>query len=169
LGVSIEFLNALNEGLPPHGLMLKKGVPVMLLRNMNPPQGMCNGTRLIVDKVIDGNVIRSTLDGNPSKVAIIPRIKRIPNNPAFPFQWSRRQFPVRLAFAMTINKSQGQTLRRVRVDLLMKPVLSHGQLYVAVSRVGHPSHITFSVPHGFLTLNVVYKEVLITNEAGSDA
>ena len=141
----------------------------LLLRNMDPPNGMCNGTRLIVDKVIDGNVLRATVAGNPSKVALIPRIKLIPDNPAFPFQWSRRQFPVRLAFAMTINKSQGQTLRRVGVDLLMKPVFSHGQLYVAVSRVGHPSHITFSVPQGCLTRNVVYKEALIPDEEGSEA
>ena len=80
-----------------------------------------------------------------------------------------KAFRVRLAFAMTINKSQGQTLRRVGVDLLIKPVLSHGQLYVAVSHVGHPSHITFSVPQGCLTRNVVYNEALIPDEEGSEA
>lgn len=161
LDIPNEFLNTLNEGLPPHQLKFKKGVPVMLLRNIDPTNGLCNGTRLIVDKVIEGNVLRATVAGNPTKVALIPRIKLISNNPSFPFQWSRRQFPVRLAFAMTINKSQGQTLRRVGIDLLTKPVFCHGQLYVAVSRVGHPSHIIFSVPQRHLTRNVVYKEALI--------
>jgi hypothetical protein len=62
---------------------------------------------------------------------------------------------------MTINKSQGQTLRRVGIHLLTKPLFCHGQFYVAVSRVGHPSHISFLVPRGNLFRNVVYKEALI--------
>ena len=52
-----------------------------------------------------------------------------------PFKLKRRQFPVRLAVAMTINKAQGQTLGRMGL-FLPTPVFSHGQLYVALSRGG---------------------------------
>ena len=48
-------------------------------------------------------------------------------------KFTRHQFPIRPAFAMTINKSQGQTFERVGVDL-RKGVFDHGQLYVAFSR-----------------------------------
>jgi ATP-dependent DNA helicase PIF1 len=85
LDIPNEFLNALNESLPPHQLTFKKGVPVMLLRNTYPTNGICNGMRLIVDKDIEGNVLRATVAGNPTKVTLIPRIKLISNNPSFPF------------------------------------------------------------------------------------
>ena len=72
---------------------------------------------------------------------------------------------MRISFAMTINKSQGQTLQNVGV-WLHDPCFAHGQLYVAMSRVGSPEHIKFSLPKvnsqdGYHTSNVVYKEVLI--------
>ena len=76
---------------------------------------------------------------------------------------SRRQFPVRIAFAMTINKAQGQTLDRVGV-YLPDPCFAHGQLYVAASRVGLPMHIRFAVgvdtSGEYRTRNVVYVEAL---------
>jgi ATP-dependent DNA helicase PIF1 len=56
-----------------------------------------------------------------------------PTDSDLPFTLNRMQFPVLLAFAVTINKSQGQTFDRVGI-LLEEPVFSHGQLYVAFSR-----------------------------------
>ena len=77
------------------------------------------------------------------------------------FEWKRRQFPIRPAFAMTINKAQGQTLRRVAV-YLREPVFGHGQLYVAASRVGRFQDLRFvlSPGSGGRTSNIVYTEVL---------
>ena len=47
-----EFLNSLNiSGMPPRNLKLKIGLPIMLLRNINPNAGLCNGTRLTIQKV----------------------------------------------------------------------------------------------------------------------
>ena len=65
---------------------------------------------------------------------------------------------------MTINKSQGQTLERVGV-YLSEACFSHGQLYVAASRVGLPSHIRFAVAQDevtgeYRTRNVVWREAL---------
>jgi ATP-dependent DNA helicase PIF1 len=86
-----------------------------------------------------------------------------------PFTLRRRQFPVRPAFAMTINKAQGKTLKMVGI-FLPKPVFTHGQLYVAMSRIGCPEGVKLLVtngwkdahedaPAGVYTRNVVYTEV----------
>lgn len=63
-------------------------------------------------------------------------------------RFTRRQFPLRLGYCMTINKSQGQTFRRVGV-WLPAPVFSHGQLYVALSRVGSPDGLVIASRPGF--------------------
>jgi ATP-dependent DNA helicase PIF1 len=82
-----------------------------------------------------------------------------------PFKFRRLQFPVRPAFAMTINKSQGQTLDTVGI-YLKKPVFAHGQLYVALSRVTSMNNVHILIerehpdtPYG-CTTNVVYPEIL---------
>ena len=72
---------------------------------------------------------------------------------------------MRVAFAMTINKSQGQTLQKVGV-WLNDSCFAHGQLYVCISRVGSAKQIKFAIRKqaGHLwnsTSNVVYDEVLI--------
>ncbi|MFS7913669.1 putative DNA helicase [Helianthus anomalus] len=102
---SADNLNALKiAGLPNHRLVLKVGVPVMLLRNIDQQSGLCNGTRLQITflgkRVIEG--------GNIGTRVYIPRISMIPSDKKIPFQFQRRQFPLSVCFAMTINKSQGQ-------------------------------------------------------------
>jgi ATP-dependent DNA helicase PIF1 len=65
----------------------------------------------------------------------------------FPFQFKRKQFTIRLSFAMTVNKAQGQTIPNVGVYLPV-PVFSHGQVYVALSRATTISNIKIlALPH----------------------
>ncbi|KAL4576257.1 hypothetical protein LXL04_012348 [Taraxacum kok-saghyz] len=65
----------------------------------------------------------------------------------FSFKLKRKQFPVRLCFAMTINKAQGQTIPNVGV-YLPDPVFSLGQLYVALSRgISHANTKVLVKPH----------------------
>ncbi len=162
-----EFFNTLEvSGMPSHKLSLKIGTLVMLLRNLDPSAGLCNGTRLIVRRftmwVIEVEIITGKGVGN---VAFIPRIKFIFDNSGLPFTFARKQFPLRLAYAMTINKSQGQTLSHVGLHLT-DDVFSHGQLYVAFSRAKAPANVKVQLPnsvHGRIGLmhNVVYKEALL--------
>ena len=163
-----EYLNSLcPSGLPNHRLFIKPGMPLMLMRNLNPKMGLCNGTRLIFQRLLKNHLLECKIVGGEyrNRKVLIPRITLQPKEREFPFEWSRRQFPVRVAFAMTINKSQGQTLQNVGV-WLNEPCFAHGQLYVAMSRVGSPKDIKFAIRQrdgfpGNHTSNVVYKEVLI--------
>ena len=164
LPVPQEYLNGLCvPGFPPHHLRLKPGMPVILLRNISPAEGLCNGTRLLVVAVHGGLLLEATVacGSAAGHRVFIPRLTLQPPDDAFPFEWRRRQFPVRPAFALTINKAQGQTLQRVAV-LLREPVFGHGQLYVAASRVGRWSDLRFVLPPGSggRTANVVYTDVL---------
>ncbi|CAN1786115.1 ATP-dependent DNA helicase pif1 [Linum perenne] len=122
-------------------ITLKEYIPIMILRNLNPSLGLCNGTRVLITKlghhVLQGIVIGGFFEG--------------------------RQFPVRTCYAMTINKSQGQTMDCVGI-YLPKPVFSHGQLYVAVSRVRSADGLHILIGDSgtnfdSTTKNMVYREI----------
>ena len=106
----IEYLNTINmAGMPNYELTLKVGCPIILLRSLNPFDGLCNGTRMIAttlgERVIEAKIVSGTHYG---QMAFIPRISLISNSSSgLPFNLRRRQFPIRVAFGMTINKSQG--------------------------------------------------------------
>lgn len=113
----------------------------MLLRNLgqtNPPADQAIGSRTVDCRVLGGehNGVRH----------IIPRIPLAPpdsNELHAPFR--RMQFPVRWAFSITINKSQGQSLQHV--GLCLSPeVFAHGQLYVALSRVTSKAGLSIVAP-----------------------
>ncbi|KAI8535797.1 hypothetical protein RHMOL_Rhmol10G0202000 [Rhododendron molle] len=63
-----EFLNSISpRGLPPHELRLKEGAPIMLLRNHDPRNGLCNGTRLLCralkSNFIDAEILTGAFKG----------------------------------------------------------------------------------------------------------
>ncbi|EFP06458.1 hypothetical protein CRE_04494, partial [Caenorhabditis remanei] len=110
LNFTTEFLNQMTpSGMPPHLLRLKKGAIVMLLRNLDVKNSLCNGTRLVVDDM-GARVLQCKFINGPrqGQMVFIPKIK-LNYEKGLPFIMSRLQFPIRLSFAMTINKSQRQT------------------------------------------------------------
>jgi len=119
--------------ISPHNLRFKVGSTIIILHNLNRPK-LYNGKRLVV-KMLMNNIIEATIivvkfkDEN----VLNPRAPLIPTD--LPFQFKNAQFPVRFEFAMTINKKRGQSLEAYKIHFESSG-FSHGQLYVACSRVG---------------------------------
>ncbi|UYV70161.1 hypothetical protein LAZ67_7002036 [Cordylochernes scorpioides] len=120
-----EFLNSLEpSGMPPHHLELRVGVPIILLRNIDAPR-LCNGTRLCVKRLWPHVVEATILTGCfQNEEVFIPRIPLIHDDKHSPLHFKRLQFPIRVSFAMSINKAQGQSLKITGIDL-EQPCFSH--------------------------------------------
>ena len=162
----VELLNSLTAGsaLPDHELCLKKGYPVMLLRNIDKGRGHVNGARYIVKDMKTNVVFLESLTGdNAGQMLALPKMPCGPGDSSFPIQgFTRTQFPIRVCFCITLNKAQGQSFSgSVGLDLI-DPVFTHGQLYVGLSRVTHPENLLICLPEKdqVITPNVVYPEVL---------
>ena len=160
VGANTELLNSRRpSGFPDHNLILKVGAPVMLLRNLQC--GLVNGTRMVIramhDKVLECEIMVGTRKG---EIVFIPRIPLYDRSNDYPWTMIRIQFPVRLCFAMTIHKSQGQSMQRVGVYVAQQ-MFAHGQLYVAVSRAMLAAGLKIFIESGGDMLrNIVYKEIL---------
>uniref|UniRef100_A0A914Q1I1 ATP-dependent DNA helicase n=1 Tax=Panagrolaimus davidi TaxID=227884 RepID=A0A914Q1I1_9BILA len=164
-----------DASIPPHALSLKIGSVVMLSRNVSTHLGQCNGTRMVVVELFESSIkcIIMTGDHAGEAISVFPMANMYNNTDStedFP-AFSRFQLPIRPAFAITINKSQGQTLKRVGI-ILNSQCFAHGQLYVALSRVRSrndikvyvgPEHVGQcngqQIPHA---TNIVFPEVLKT-------
>lgn len=108
--VPIGLIHSLTPtGLPPHSLTLKPGVVVMLIRNIDVSSGLANGTRLVLVSanrvVLECKIASGEREG---RTVFIPRMVFNYDSTNAPAHFNRFQFPIRPAFAITINKSQGQ-------------------------------------------------------------
>ncbi|CAN1799651.1 ATP-dependent DNA helicase PIF1 [Linum perenne] len=155
--------NIESDGVEP--VKLKVGAPVILLRNIDQSTGLCNGTRLIVKSLGTWCIEVEVMTGSHAGDKVyLPRITLASKEKSLNFTLLRRQYPIALCFAMTINKSQGQTLHEVGI-CLKRQVFTHGQLYVALSRVTTKKGLKIlscdedGKPVNFMK-NIVFREVL---------
>uniref|UniRef100_A0A0D3CZU4 ATP-dependent DNA helicase n=2 Tax=Brassica oleracea TaxID=3712 RepID=A0A0D3CZU4_BRAOL len=144
-----DFLNRIKAlGLPNHSLRLKVGCPVMLLRNIDSVGGLMNGTRLQITEMYDFMIKAKVITREKEKIGrtvLIPRLSITPSDKKLPFKMRRRQLPISIAFAITINKSQGQ-------------------LYIVVSRVTSKKGLKILIVDSEgkpqrQTKNVVFKKI----------
>lgn len=149
LAATNNYVNAINSSIqnkiPGETFAYKSIVTDELKRSRQLSHRILEFTRFaryatthFVNHVIDTTILNGKLKGDD---VLLPRIAMIPTN--IPFEFKRLQFSVRLAFTLTINKAQGQSLQVCGLDL-ENPCFSHGQLYVANSRVGKPSNLVIS-------------------------
>ena len=160
--VPVEVLNAIDvSGTPSHRIQVKVGAPVVLMRNLDAPRTV-NGTLCTVLRAAP-NVLELRIATGVARgeTIFLPRLPLVVSavNSGIGRPFRRLQFPVKVSFGMTINRCQGQTKRRVGI-YLPAPVFTHGQLYVALSRVGSFDAVEVLAAHNRRTRNVVYREVL---------
>lgn len=110
--------------------------------------------------VLEDSIMAGKGYGN---LVYIPRIDMSPSQSPCPFKLNRRQFPIVVSYAMTVKKSQGQSLDTVGL-YLPRDVFTHGQIYVTLSRVRTKKGIKILIhdkndKFKSIMANVVYKEV----------
>ena len=162
------------SGLPPHRLFLKVGAIIILIKNLSVRMKHVNGGRYIITRLTDNLIFARKLDreGGGDDEVLIPRIPTISKDSDGSFvTFKRTPFPVLLAYYLTLNRAQGQTLKTAGM-YLPTSVFSHGHLYVGYSRCGDPDRFfVYAGQEEFenlehlldksktYTRNVVYKEI----------
>lgn len=147
-------------GSSPVQLKLKIGIPVMLLRNLGRQVDLCHGCRLRIVHFYHYNILAKILTGSRTRTLhYILRITLTSGPENLYFTLVQRQYPICPCFAMSINKSKDQFLHTVGL-YLHSPVLSHGQLYVALSRVTDVPGLKALSSSERRIQNVIYADVL---------
>ena len=138
---------------PLHHVYMNKGMVIMLLQSLSSKQGLNKVTNILLHcKIASGDYAREEV--------LNKRIEINRNDEQY-IEWNRRQYPVKPTFAMTINKTQCQTHKKVAVRL-DELSFTHGRLYVTTSRVRDPQHLHLAADKSVSrkTRNAVYKQIL---------
>lgn len=165
--ITDQVMNDTNDpgSCPPHKLTLKVGDICILMRAVCKEEKFATNTRVRIAGV-KRNTVRVQSLFETDKFFTLPRfVFKIKLSIGKGYEMTRHQFPLRLAYSMSINKSQGQQYERCPVDLRSHS-FSHGHLNVALSRITDPVNIALFVSptdyedNRIITSNVVYKEIL---------
>ena len=109
------------------------------------------------------NTIEAVVVNGPYKgeTVLIPRIPLIPTDKNTPIVFKRLQFPIKICYALTMNRVQSQTFHHVGIDFEKQP-FTHGQLYVAITRITRPRNLKLHFPdeNRCIAHNPVFTEVL---------
>lgn len=132
----------------PVKLKLKVGAQVIFCRN-DFTRGVVNGTIAIVSELTDDQIVVALEDGETINVGKVvweskesvynEETRKIESKVVGKFT----QYPVKLAWAITIHKSQGMTFKRMHFDLT-RGTFAPGQAYVAISRMRSLEGLTLS-------------------------
>lgn len=167
-----DYLGLLHEtGVPDHVLHLQEGSLCTLQRNLSIQKGLVKNSRVLIRKLLPHLVEVQLLSENlttgsndySETIFPIPRITFEFKPHYAPWTVTRKQFPLRLAYATTFNSCQGLTLDRAVIDL-RTPVFAHGQLYTSLSRIRNRTDIRTLFPNSTTlheTTNIVHKQLLL--------
>ena len=156
--ITEEVMNSYTDNsAPPHILYLKVDDICILLRNVDINKGLTSNTRVRILNITANRIQVCTLHHDNPVYANLCRFKfglKLPFGKSLVMQ--RSQFPLRLAYALSFNKAQGQQFHKLALDITHSS-FSHGHLYVALSRIRLATNIRFFVT---FTKNVVYDEIV---------
>ena len=129
-----DYLHCLeSSGLSSHNISLKKYAVIVLMRNLDVTGGHCNGTRYTILEVSSNFIMIQKLNGSEDEIILILKLLYTNNENDLGFVFTRLQFSVMLAYYMTFNRAQGQSVEKCGL-LLPQSLFTHGQLYVGLSR-----------------------------------
>ena len=143
-----EFKN--NDAPVPEVLRLKVGAQVIFCRN-NPNSGYMNGTIAKVSALEEDKILVRLENGGEIEVHKVSwenvesQYNRDTRKMESTIIGSFTQYPIKLAWAITIHKSQGMTFDRMHFDL-SRGTFQAGQAYVAISRMRSLEGLTLSHP-----------------------
>jgi ATP-dependent DNA helicase PIF1 len=164
-----DYIESLHvNGAPPFMLRLKIGAKFMCIRNISMQRGVVNGTMMQVVAIGRRYVQVKILTGNSagSIELLLQQVFTItPEASGLPFTIKRKQYPILPAYCLSVHKAQGQTIQTCGLIFESDP-FTHGQLYVALSRVCSWQSLYIMMHQGQASIhNVVLKHLLpsVTN------